>query len=89
MRVDEEDPVVAAVGDQEGAWEAGPGSVTTRFGSSLGFGFVVRRRRRACAPAVGPLDESTDERDRREHGEYDGEPRPHVGDPTRGDVSRS
>ncbi len=75
VRVDEEDAVVAAVGDEDRArqWAAG-GDDPIRL--RLRLRFRGRRRGRRAAPMV--LDERAEKRDRREHGENDGKARPHV-----------
>ena len=72
-RVDEEDAVVAAIGDEKSALQWArerDDPVRIRLGA--------RGRRLGRAVVSRPVDEGTDERDRHEHGETDGEPQSHL-----------
>ena len=80
VRVDEEEAVVAAVGDEDRAGQrAGSGYDAVR----VRLGRLGGRRRRGRGAAAALLDERADERDRGEHGEDDRETDAHVRDTIR------
>ena len=74
--VDEQDPVVATVGDQEPAVQR-PRERDHAVRIRLG---LLRGRRPGGVRVGGPMDKRANERDGHEHGQGDGEPRSHVCD---------